>query len=202
MIVAFEVFDRLVARGAKLMVNTPAGSNCLAVSLGVPVGVAGAGAGWVVVVTFVPPFVPVVGPLFVGAFPPAGVFALVPGVVAVGVAPVVPPVPVPEPVLPVVACCVEGVPDVRAGNTSCVAAVVVVVVVLVVVVVGGAVMVMVCCVWVPGRKVWLPGWLALSVQVPAALKLTTPPLSVHTELLEGSAVMVTGRFDDAVAVGV
>lgn len=53
-----------------------------------------------------------------------------------------------------------------------------------------------------GRKVWFPGWLALIVQVPAEVKLTTPAVSVHTELLLGSTVNATVRPEVALAVGV
>ena len=53
-----------------------------------------------------------------------------------------------------------------------------------------------------GRKVWLPGWLASIVQVPADVKLTTPVVSVQIELLMGSTVKATVRPEVAVAIGV
>lgn len=161
MIVVLEVFDRVVEPGAKLMVNTPAGSNCFAVSPAEDGADAWADAGWVVVVTApaapAAPLVEVLPVLPVLFVEPVGVFAagVVVVVAPVAVPPVFPPVPVLEPVLePVLlvgVCVGDGVDAVSAGNASCGAVVVVVVVVgvlkvgAVVVVVGAAFTVMVCC---------------------------------------------------------
>jgi hypothetical protein len=48
----------------------------------------------------------------------------------------------------------------------------------------------------------LPAWFASIVHVPVALKLTVEPEVVHTELVAGSIVNVTGFPDVAVAVTV
>jgi hypothetical protein len=48
-----------------------------------------------------------------------------------------------------------------------------------------------------------PDWLKSSSQVPIAVKLTeAPPEIVHTELVEGSTVIDTGRPEKALADGV
>ncbi len=62
--------------------------------------------------------------------------------------------------------------------------------------------VMFCWTWVAAFQVPLPAWLASRVQVPAAVKLTSPPLMEQTDELAASTVMVTGRAEVAVAFGV
>ena len=59
-----------------------------------------------------------------------------------------------------------------------------------------------CWTWVAAFQTALPAWLASSLQVPAALKLTTPLVMEHTDELEESTVIVTARVEVAVAVGV
>ena len=59
-----------------------------------------------------------------------------------------------------------------------------------------------CWAWGAAFQLALPAWLASTLHVPTALKLTTPPEIAQTELLVASIVKVTLRVDVAVAVGV
>ena len=60
----------------------------------------------------------------------------------------------------------------------------------------------ICCTCTAGRKLVLPAWLASITQLPAALKVTTPPAIEQIVLEEESMVIVTARPELAVAVGV
>ena len=59
-----------------------------------------------------------------------------------------------------------------------------------------------CCTCVAAAKFELPAWSALIRQVPAPVKLTTPPAIEQVAELEGSTENTTDRPDVAVAVGV
>ena len=52
-----------------------------------------------------------------------------------------------------------------------------------------------CCVCGAAANSSSPSWLASIVQVPPPMKLTVEPEIVHTELLAGSIVNVTGLPD-------
>ena len=56
-----------------------------------------------------------------------------------------------------------------------------------------------CCAWGAAAKVALPAWSASIVQVPPPKKLTVEPETVHTALLDGSIVYVTGKPELALA---
>src|SRR3954453_11137447 len=58
-----------------------------------------------------------------------------------------------------------------------------------------------CCTCGAEGEPAVPAWLALIVQVPAASKLTTAPLSEHTPALAASMLIATASPDVAVAVG-
>ena len=60
----------------------------------------------------------------------------------------------------------------------------------------------VCWTWVAALKFELPAWLASIAQLPAAVKLTTPPEMEQLALVVESMVKVTGSPELAVAVGV
>jgi hypothetical protein len=61
---------------------------------------------------------------------------------------------------------------------------------------------MLCCTWVAGAYVLFPDWFASITHVPAALKVTTPEVIVHTALDELSTVIVAESPELAVAAGV
>ena len=60
----------------------------------------------------------------------------------------------------------------------------------------------VCWTWGAALKLELPAWLASIVQLPAAVKLTTPPEMEQLAEVVESMVKVTGSPELAVAVGV
>jgi hypothetical protein len=60
----------------------------------------------------------------------------------------------------------------------------------------------VCWTWGAALKLALPAWLASRTQEPVLWKLTTPAVMVQMPLLEASTLMVTAKFEVAVAAGV